>query len=165
MDAETISPQEDSPAATVAEHLLEVVPRLWRLIAAEAQKAESADEVLTTSQLRALGLLTRGVRLTGELARHMGITPATASEIVDLLVRRGLVERGEPGDDRRQTPLRATPEGLALHRAGRRRAVHALRALASRIDRQDAEALDHGLRALIALLGETQTRPGSDDAD
>lgn len=149
-------PSDDTPAGDTAEHLLEAVPRLWRLIATEAQRAETAEDTLTTSQLRALGLLAKGVRLTGELARRLGVTPATASEIVDLLVRRGLVERGDPTDDRRQTPLSVTPAGLALHRAGRRRALLALQAVVARLEQGDAEALDRGLRALIAALGERQ---------
>jgi DNA-binding MarR family transcriptional regulator len=51
---------------------------------------------------------------TGELAPLLGITVSTTSGLVGKLADRGLVERSFAPDDRRQIPLRLTPQGEAL---------------------------------------------------
>ncbi len=133
-----------------------------RLIAAEAQ-ASGISGSLTVAQFRALGLLARGRRLPSELARELRITPATASEVVDLLVRRGLVERGALPEDRRLTLLRITPAGETLHQAARQRALAALRVLLSRLDPAGLAGLESGLAPLLDLL--RQKPPGSEHVD
>ncbi len=141
-------PRESQRAA---EQLLEIVPRLMRLLAADAQAGEPGA-ALTVTQFRTLGLLKRRGGTPGELARVLGITPATASEVVDLLVRRGLVERGDLPGDRRVTPLRLTPEGLARLDSARARTLAALGALLDRLAPADRAALAGGLDALLEVL-------------
>ena len=66
---------------------------------------------IASRQLRVLALLQCRCRLPSELARELRVTPATASETVDLLVRRGFITRGDEPLDRRQTPLSITEAG------------------------------------------------------
>lgn len=136
-----------------AELLLETVPQLMRLIINEAKADE---ETLTFSQLRALGLLKRGPRLPSELARQMSITPATTSELVDSLVRRGLVTRGNRPEDRRCTPLILTPLGMTCHQAARQRALTALANVLTCLDQSEKKNLEHTLRLLLDTLRENE---------
>ncbi len=153
MDTEQHRPEEIADPQQVAEQLLEVVPRLRRIIAAEAQ-ASGTCGTLTMSQLRVLGLLVSGQRLPSELARQLGISPATASEVVDLLVRRGLVERRGQTEDRRLTPLCLTPAGLAQWSSARERVLAALVALLARVEPSDLSDLKRGLGSLAGRLRE-----------
>ncbi len=138
-------------AAKAAESLLDITPRLLRIIAMEAQ-ASGISGSLTVSQLRALALLARGDRLPSGLARELRITPATASEVADLLVRRGLVERSARAEDRRLTLLRITSAGRAQYEAARARALNSLEGLLGQLDGPELVALEHGLEHLLALM-------------
>jgi DNA-binding MarR family transcriptional regulator len=159
MDTEQNQPPPNPNIDSAAEHLLDVVPRLMRLIASEAQ-ASGISGALTVSQLRALGLLAREPRLPSELARELKITPATASEVADLLVRRGLVERSAMPEDRRLTLLRITLAGETLHQAARQRTLGALRRVLHRLDTPSLAALECGLAGLLAL---SQQKPSRDE--
>jgi len=151
MVSEPLRRQRRPHVQSAAEQLLEAVPRLMDLIAGEAQ-ADGMDGSLTVTQLRVLGLLRRSERLPSELARELRITPATASEVVDLLVRRGLVARSEVPHDRRLTVLHITPAGASRLEAARARAVAGLQRLASQLSAGELAALQRGLAGLLAVL-------------
>jgi DNA-binding MarR family transcriptional regulator len=70
---------------------------------------------VTLPQLRVLYQVRRTPGITtGDLARLLGITVSTTSGLVGKLADRGLVERCTTPGDRRQIPLRLSPEGEAL---------------------------------------------------
>lgn len=71
--------------------------------------ARKAD--LTHTELSALELLTRQRWGPGELARHLGVTSAAATGIVDRLVARGHVERRPHDADGRRTQVVLTDSG------------------------------------------------------
>ena len=159
MDTEQHRPEEIADPQRVAEQLLEVVPRLRRIMAVEAQGGETCG-TLTMTQLRVMGLLASGQRLPSELARQLRISPATASEVVDLLVRRGLVERRGQTEDRRLTPLCLTPAGLAQWSSARQRVLAALVALLAGLEPSDLSALERGLDSLAGVLRERASAVG-----
>jgi DNA-binding MarR family transcriptional regulator len=103
------------------------------------------------SQLRALEvLLRRGPVRSGELAEHLRIAPRSATEVVDALVERGLVERRPDPGDRRATQIVATTAGSELGQAvGAARAAEADRVFAVLDDADRAE-----LGRLLRLLAE-----------
>ncbi len=136
---------DHSPAADL---LLEVVPRLMQIISSEAQSGVSSTG-LTYTQVRVLGKLVGGRRLPSEVARDLRITPATVSEVVELLARRGMVERRDDPEDRRVSVLVATPAGVEAWRSARSRALAALEALVSRLGPGEARALELGLRSVL----------------
>lgn len=70
---------------------------------------------VTLPQLRVLFAARRtpGI-LPTELARELGTTVSTTSGLVSKLVLRGLLERSNASQDRRQTPLYLTDAGSAL---------------------------------------------------
>lgn len=70
---------------------------------------------VTLPQLRVMYHIRRSPGVTtGELATALGITVSTTSGLVIKLTDRGLVARATNADDRRQAPLRLTPEGEVL---------------------------------------------------
>ncbi len=151
MDTELNRPEANEQKRRVAEHLLDAVPLLRRIISAESQASDPTG-TLTFTQIRALSLLAQGRRLPSELARDLGITPATASEKVELLVRRGLVERSTQTEDRRLTPLRITPAGSERLAAARARSLAGLTRALEGLGPQELEALERGLEPLLKRL-------------
>ena len=68
---------------------------------------------VTPSQARALSVLTRhGPQRLTALAEHLRIAARSATEVVDHLQQRGLVERRPDPDDRRATLITPTREGV-----------------------------------------------------
>ena len=64
---------------------------------------------------RALRLIVRdGAVRPGKVAEELRIAPRSATDVIDALEQRGLVERVSDPDDRRATSVRATPDGRAL---------------------------------------------------
>lgn len=64
---------------------------------------------------RALRLILRdGSVRPGKIAEELRIAPRSATDVIDALEQRGLVERTNDPDDRRATIVRAGPAGAAL---------------------------------------------------
>ncbi|MEU8300092.1 MarR family transcriptional regulator [Micromonospora sp. NPDC048909] len=104
---------------------------------------------VTPSQARALGVLARhGVLRPSSLAEHLRIAARSATEVVDDLQARGLVERRPDPNDRRATLVALTAEGgrtAAAIRAARQ--AEADRFFAD-LDPADREQLARILRTL-----------------
>lgn len=124
----------DSPA----DALLQVARALRRRMA-------SASPELPPHLARALRAVVRAEGLRpGALAEQMRIAPRTATECVDGLVERGLVERHPDPADRRAQLVIATSAGLALHER--------VAAARERAGRQFFAALDADDLARLATL-------------
>lgn len=106
-------PPPDTLADTCARRLLETVPFVMRVIRQEMRGV--AEENLSVPQFRVLALLGRhtGASLSS-VAKHLGVADATASTMVDRLVRRGLVSREVHPQERRRVVLDLTQEGRSL---------------------------------------------------
>jgi DNA-binding MarR family transcriptional regulator len=90
--------------------VIEVATQVIRLYRTEVRRHRPAD--LSLSQLGALGFLrwNPGASLS-EVADYVGLKLPTTSQLVDELVRRGLVQREVDADDRRRVTLRLLPPG------------------------------------------------------
>lgn len=77
------------------------------------QGAESQGLTPTQGQILALlqSAADQGIRLSA-IAEGIATSPATASDAVSSLVKKGLVSRERAVDDRRAIAIRLTPEGL-----------------------------------------------------
>jgi DNA-binding MarR family transcriptional regulator len=135
-----------------ARDVMEVVPVVMRVIRAEMRLR--GGQFASVPQLRALGLAHRspGASLT-DVAVHLGVTPATASVLVDRLVRRGLLHRHPHPDERRRISLSLTREGSqhlrAARTATRRRLAETLEALPT----SDRAAISAGVSLLRQAFG------------
>jgi MarR family transcriptional regulator for hemolysin len=87
-----------------------------------------------------------------DIARDMGVTPATLSESVHSLVKRGLVEQVPSETDRRVKVLRLT--GLAVNKLGKVRAAAAEseRIITDGLPAKELEACGRTLDVLTARL-------------
>ncbi|HEY2764359.1 MAG TPA: MarR family transcriptional regulator [Pseudonocardiaceae bacterium] len=73
---------------------------------------------LSPSQSRPLSVLTtHGVLRLSELSDHLHIAPRSATEVVDDLEQRGLVERRPDPNDRRATLVALTDQGTKVSEA------------------------------------------------
>lgn len=140
---------------------LAVLPAIGRRLYASLME-HPMNSGRSLGQVKALGFLHRaGAATLGELARGLGISLPTASELVDRLVDDGLVIRDIDPDDRRRVRIDLTPlaRELGKHFHDMRRAqVRA--ALESLTDEQRA-AFVPALRALaMALEREPHDLPG-----
>jgi DNA-binding MarR family transcriptional regulator len=154
------APQPPSDAESVAAAVIDGVPRLMRWIRA-ANRAGTARE-LTVPQMRALMLLRRspGVGISA-VAEHQGIGLASASALVDRLVRRGLVDRAQDPDERRRVVLTLTSDGsarLATAIEGTRH--HLARALSERTP-AERSAIAGSLALLLDSLGSWDPDPAT----
>jgi DNA-binding MarR family transcriptional regulator len=86
-------------------------------------RQEKSDQELTDAQFSVLSLLDReGPLSPRELAEHERVQPPSMTRTLAALLERGLIDRAENPDDRRQAIVRLTePGGLAVKETRRRR--------------------------------------------
>jgi DNA-binding MarR family transcriptional regulator len=123
------------------------------------------DLGLTISQLRVLHRLRERPASCGQVAEHLGITPSTATALIERLVRRDLIERTPHEGDRRVTDLRLSERGRELlEEAGRsKRGVisASIEAMATADRERLAALLDRLAASVQALEAESATSNGS----
>jgi DNA-binding MarR family transcriptional regulator len=142
-------------AAGDAAALVELLPALGRLMG-EAIQAGPEAERLTVAQYRFLVHLVAGDRLSGELARCLGITPSSVTTTVDVLVQRGFAERsGAPGD-RRRIRVRATADGRRALAAAQARMLARAEEILARLPDAGRRRLADGLGALATALAAAE---------
>lgn len=104
----------DAISEPVARRVTAGLAKIGLVLRSRAWKG-AAPTGVTPSQGQALALLREsrdGLRL-GSLAHLLGVAPPTATQMVQVLVAKGLVTK-EPGPDRRSPSLVITPEGRAV---------------------------------------------------
>ena len=146
MSATEVGPEE------IARIVMEVFPRLMRLIGATVAKPEEGLGLRSITQMRVLKHLAERPWLVSELAQVMMLSVPTVSVAVDGLVRRGLVVRGEASDDRRANPLSLTPEGVRCYQAAWDHTSAVLGQILGQIPAPHRAALVQGLAAVARAL-------------
>ena len=146
---------ERTTAQSCARRILETVPAVMRFVRSEMRR--QVGEALSVPQFRVLAFLGRNHDASlSAVADFIGIADATASAMVERLVRRALVVREGDPEERRRVRIRLTGQGTALlERAGartRRRVAARLAALKP----GELAVLASGLDVLRVTFG---TRP------
>jgi DNA-binding MarR family transcriptional regulator len=147
---------ERSGAAVTVDDALAHVQALFQV--ARKGPPPWAQHDLRFGQLRLLFTLAQsGPVSIGQLAAMLGITDATASEVVDRLVRRDLVIRSHRADDRRVVECRLSDAGASMLAdiAGARR--EALRAPLSVLTASELAQLDDLLLIMAERLSATSS--------
>jgi DNA-binding MarR family transcriptional regulator len=136
-----------------AREILDVIPTVMRFIRAEMRSHRTAG--LSVPQFRAMHRIGRapGVSL-GEVAEHLGLTPATTSTLVDGLVRRSLVLRTASAEDRRRVTLDLTREGRAEMETTDRETQSAISARIRGLDEPDLRRIRQAMPALRAAFAD-----------
>lgn len=137
------------PQSHATGELIDVVNLVTQAFWAELRRSGSTIEMSQWSTLRRIG---RSPCTMSELARYKGVGLPTISKSVDMLVRRGWVERWVDKADRRQTLVRLTA-------AGRRILADCCRALEDFLDQRlahlsaaERKAVDDSLQLVRKVL-------------
>lgn len=96
----------------LASHLLDTIPSVMREWRKELHSG--LPEGLTINQFRVLFFVGVGHDSSSYLARHLGVTPAAMSKMVDVLVQAKLLSRDPSETDRRQVVLKLTRSGQSI---------------------------------------------------
>jgi DNA-binding MarR family transcriptional regulator len=134
---------------TPAEDLGDAFGAVARRLRAASMASLSAWDV-TPSQMRAIRNLTAregGVR-SSELAHLLRIAPRSATEVIDALEAKDLVQRSPDPTDRRATLVTLTPRGIELTDEVRRARGLESERLFERLSKTDRAHLSRILRQL-----------------
>ncbi len=102
--------------AVLVDEAVELLPRIVRQMQTTFTCYGEANG-LTLGQMKALSYLYRnGRRTVGEVAEGLGLAMPTASELVDKLAERGLLEREVNPSNRRQVHVWLNDEAMAFAR-------------------------------------------------
>jgi DNA-binding MarR family transcriptional regulator len=139
-----------TPSEQTARELLDVVMLVMQSVAAEMRNSRRPIE---PTQMGSLMKIANGPCTISDLARHKAVSLSTISRSVNMLVRRGWVERWIDTHDRRQTLIRLTVRGRRVLTDIQRKAEqHVAQQLAS-FSSTERQQLKHALRMLKAVLG------------
>jgi DNA-binding MarR family transcriptional regulator len=153
MAASSAHPRHEVEAFTAG---LEEFMRAIRSARGRFNRAPAVPE-LSTSQFNLLEPLLAG---PGQLpvwaiAEAAGVTPPTASRMLDALVRRGIAERTRaPEGDRRRVEITLTPAGRRLVAAKRARVAKAREQVFDRLSPGERRAAARLLRSLAAAIDD-----------
>jgi DNA-binding MarR family transcriptional regulator len=140
---------------TAARELLHVVMLVMRTVAAEMRRSRRP---LAPTQMGSLMRIAAGPCTMSDLARHQAVSLPTISKSVDMLVRRGWLERWADKHDRRQSMVRLTPRGRRVLADIQQRAErHVTQTLAPLAPAERAQLIA-ALRVLTGVLSV----PGDD---
>lgn len=124
------------------------------LVGIAAASLSPIEGEVTLTQYRTLIVLaSRGPQSLQDLAAELQVVPSTATRMCDRLVRKGLIERRTPEENRREVELRITDDGAAIVA---RVAADRKRQLRRITDRMSAGSQ----AALVAALQEFSTAAG-----
>jgi DNA-binding MarR family transcriptional regulator len=129
-----------------------VLDAAWCLRRSLARRggAPLLDLTLTMQQTKVLMVLSvHEDALPGQtLTRHLGVTLATLTGIVDRLVAQDLVTRREDATDRRVRLIELTDKGRSIVESVRDAGLAHMRRLLDRLDGETLDAMDTVLRRL-----------------
>lgn len=137
---------------TLARELLDVMPLFGRTIYYHARAID--EEQATFMQVKALFLLTQHPLTVSTLAKKRGVSLQAASALVQGLVERGWVKRVPDPNDRRQSLLEVTPEGMTRAQSTRDQMACRLVELLEGLGPQEIAAAKAFLPALRRVLTE-----------
>jgi len=136
------------PAHATSE-LIDVVNLVTQAFWAELRRSGQTIEMSQWSTLRRIG---RSPCTMSELARYKGVGLPTISKSVDMLVRRGWVERWVDKTDRRQTLVRLTTAGRRVLKDCRRALEVFLDERLAALSAAERNELDHSLQMVRRVL-------------
>jgi DNA-binding MarR family transcriptional regulator len=146
---------DDIRERELTEQAIELLPQLTRLLKSTLCMPGDAASI-PFGQMRVMSHLYHNGRSTvGEVASGVGVSLATASELIDRLVERGSVERGVNPSDRRQVYLWLTPPAVEIGDLIHDRQRAQMAAAFTRLSEDERAGFVHGLRALVESLEET----------
>lgn len=139
----------------VANAFLHRASRFTRLV------MRSGTRELTRTEAGLLGTLLERPRRITDLAETEALAQPTVTQLVDKLVKRGLVVREKSPDDGRVVLVSVTTEGAAQLEAARATNRALVRGLVADLPEEDLQALARATEILGGLLEPLQQRVGA----
>ena len=110
---------------------------------------------ITGVQLMTLGFINHHDNCkTSDIANFLSVSPPDATRIVETLVKKGFVERINDEKDRRIIRLRIKGDGKKVFEVIRQELALSFSKILEKMNKQDAEALLRGMKALSNALKE-----------
>ncbi|WP_329064358.1 MarR family winged helix-turn-helix transcriptional regulator [Amycolatopsis sp. NBC_01480] len=126
------------------------------LVAVSARSITAAGDLVTLPQFRLLVILhSRGPLKHAALAELLGVTPSTASRMVDRLVTAGLVARQDNPASRREIVIELTAEGARVVRLVTNRRRREIAKIVAKMP----EHARHGLVEVLSAFAEAGGEP------
>jgi DNA-binding MarR family transcriptional regulator len=147
------------PAETLEAQLLKAIKHCWSAIFSSAVRRTLPGH-LTPQQLFVLGHLGRGACQPSALARESHVGMSAMTGLVDGLVARGLVARGQNQHDRRAVQLELTDAGRTLCREAQAAVLEETGQLLAPLTAEQRERLALALGDLSHALAITSERAG-----
>ena len=115
---------------------------------------------LTMSQSSVLFLLYRkGARAVSDIADHLGISSAAASQMLERMVQQGVISRSEDPHDRRVKQILLTPKGQQVLQGGMQARQSWLVDLAEILTQAEQEQVWAALDLLIEKARQLEQHP------
>jgi DNA-binding MarR family transcriptional regulator len=148
----------------VASKVMETTPMIMRFV--RSKMRERPDSHTSVPQIRVMAFIEShpGCSLS-PLSQHLGITSASASTMIERLVRGGLVERLIDPLKRRNVILHLTPPGQKELRGARQLAVEALSDQISQLDDTQLRHVEESMTLLKAIFGTVYRDLGALSSD
>jgi DNA-binding MarR family transcriptional regulator len=146
-------PKAEKPRPEGDEELVDALVRTSFVVMATLNTI-GAENDLSLTQLRVLGILRDRRPRMAELAAHLGLKKSTMTGLVDRAEQRGLLARAASADDERATEVFLTSEGAKLVARGRARLAEELGPLCDRLPPADQRRLRALLQRLLAQEDE-----------
>ena len=127
--------------------LARTIDRVFEMRAVET----AVDESMSSSKVQLLRLLgTRGAQTPGQVARFIGVSRPAVTQLIDSLVRDGLVSRRDTPQDGRKVFVNLTKRGNETFTAVRRTQRHLLR---NALRLSDSNAVDRWKATMFEIAG------------
>lgn len=155
----------EAPERAERDHLVSLLTERARCL--HERSVRLADPVqfptdLTMQQLRVVGLVARSPGITpNELGQALGVSAPTTTGLVDRLVEKGLIVRGEHESDRRVRPLHVTAAGGEVIADLETRMQRVIERLVPLLSTAELRTLLAGYEVLLAAIDRAIARPGT----
>lgn len=144
------------PPKSATSELVDVVNLVTQVLWADMRRSRGAIE---PSQWITLRHIARGPCTMSELARYKAVSLPTMSKSVEMLSRRGWVERVADDADRRRTQVQLTSAGRRVLAGSRRRVEELLEDRLASLTAEERDQLGASLQRVRVALGAGDQAP------
>jgi DNA-binding MarR family transcriptional regulator len=135
----------DTPEIETARHIVEIVPTVMQIVAAELRRARFP---VSPTQLGVLTVLAHHPCNLSELAEHHLVSLPSMSSAISNMVEQGWVQRKRAEHDRRMLMIEISPEGLNVWEKIGRLVISRLTELLAPLTPAERQSLLDGLAVL-----------------
>ena len=125
------------------------------LVGVAARSVAEVEDQVTLTQFRALVVLATDNRNLGELAEALDVHPSSATRLCTRLEAKGLINRRQASESRREVLVSLTSEGRSVVDTVTRRRRREIARIIARIPDREQRVVVHALGVFADAAGET----------